>query len=152
MVDKNALNRPPTNARGSSRLNAQRFLIALLTKGPMRALIVKVEANAAGFAWATIRRTKSDLGIKSVKISMGSGWVWALPTEGAQYESKMLTQFGDHGTGAKLKQQRCECCGVLECVDDPITEFEATTKVLLHRRCWRGWYENQHSERSKNGD
>ena len=149
MVEKNALTRSPTNARGSSRLNAQRFLIALLTKGPMRAPLVKVEANAAGFAWASIRRTKSDLGIKSVKISMGSGWVWALPTEGAHRESKMLIQYCDNGTGGNLKPQRCECCGVHESTDDPIMEFETATKVSLHRRCWRNWYENQHSERSK---
>jgi hypothetical protein len=65
---------------------AEEFLRDLLAGGPVAAVEVKREANAAGFSWATVRRARVKLGVQSIRVAeSGDGlggrghWVWSLP-------------------------------------------------------------------------
>jgi putative DNA primase/helicase len=85
---------------GKSALEeAKQFLIDLLADGGMGPKEIRKAADDAGLTWATVRRAKGLLGIKSCKAGMDAGWVWALPkvlrcSEGAQ-ASGMSTFGGD---------------------------------------------------------
>jgi hypothetical protein len=64
---------------------AQAFLRDLLVAGPLAANTVRAQAEEAGFAWATIRRAKHQLGVEVVRESIGGTgdgrWLWSLPKE-----------------------------------------------------------------------
>ena len=58
---------------------ALEFLRDELATGPQSAQAIKKAAAAAGVSWATIRRAKDELKIRSVKGSLQDGWFWELP-------------------------------------------------------------------------
>jgi hypothetical protein len=59
------------------------FLRELLAGGPLLSNNVRERAEAAGFAWSTIRRAKDQLGVLAVRESEGGTgagrWLWSLP-------------------------------------------------------------------------
>jgi putative DNA primase/helicase len=79
------------DGEGGSLGDAKRFLLDLLSDGPMTVKAVKADADGAGYSWATIRRAKDMLGVKAVKeggfFAKGKQqWLWRLSAEGAQDE------------------------------------------------------------------
>ena len=58
---------------------AAEFLAGLLADGPVRAKEIKADADGAGFAWRTMQRASSNLGVEKRKLGVKEGWEWALP-------------------------------------------------------------------------
>lgn len=94
-----------------ARDGAAEFLMELLQPGPMATEEIKTEAKDAGFAWATLRRAKDEVGAKSRKAGFeDSRWFWALPDpkpvegahEGAQ-ASPNKKQVNTFATGEHLR-------------------------------------------------
>jgi len=67
-----------------AREDAKGFLLTILTGGDIAATRIREEAGSAGISMATLRRAKSELGVKTVRQSTagdakGAGqWVWTL--------------------------------------------------------------------------
>jgi hypothetical protein len=59
------------------------FLRDLLAGGPLPTNEVRARAEAAGFAWAMMRRVKNKLGVEAVRRSEGNvgdgEWLWSFP-------------------------------------------------------------------------
>jgi hypothetical protein len=64
---------------GHTQNNAESWLEELLSSGPTPQQRVEAEAKSENFSWATIRRAKHALGVRSRKASIGGGWLWELP-------------------------------------------------------------------------
>lgn len=65
-----------TGDEAEERSEAERFLLAELTHGPIGVADLRKRANAAGMSWDALKRVKSRLGIESAKPDFRSGWVW----------------------------------------------------------------------------
>lgn len=67
-------------ATAAPRGDAIEWLRDLLAAGPMPVGTIKEEAAAAGFAWRTIQRAKTEAGIRAEKSGFADGvWMWRLP-------------------------------------------------------------------------
>jgi putative DNA primase/helicase len=77
-----------SNNEGQTAMKeAMEFLRDELAASPQAAQDIKKAATSAGFSWATIRRAKDELKIRSVKGGLQDGWFWELPkvfNEGGQ--------------------------------------------------------------------
>ncbi|SDG72190.1 AAA family ATPase [Propionivibrio dicarboxylicus] len=71
------------DGEGGTLADAKRFLADLLSDGPLPTKTIKVDADGAGYSWATIRRAQKALGIEPAKEGMKAGWVWRMPGQGA---------------------------------------------------------------------
>lgn len=87
-----AADEPASEGEGGALADAKVWLADCLTDGPKPQSEVMQLAAVDGHSKATIRRAKEALGVKSIKEGMGAGWRWALPSEGAQENAKVLTQ------------------------------------------------------------
>jgi putative DNA primase/helicase len=67
--------------RAPARAEAANFLRELLKNSPVASEQIKIEAKAAGVAWAAVRRAKEDLRIVPRKSGFGENarWCWVLP-------------------------------------------------------------------------
>jgi hypothetical protein len=81
-----AMSNPADSDDRSALEEAKDFLCILLSRGPVPAQQVAVEAKEAGHAWPTVRRAQHALGIKPHKDGMKGRWLWSLSsnTEDAQ--------------------------------------------------------------------
>jgi putative DNA primase/helicase len=69
---------------GDSRDELKRMLTDILKDagGTMPTKALQAEVRDAGHSWDVAKRLKKDLGIESVKLSMGGPWVWRLQKVG----------------------------------------------------------------------
>ena len=75
-----------SDSDGDSVSDAKRFLLDLLADGPQPTKVIKVDADGAGYSWATIRRAQKALGIDSTReggIGKAGSWRWSLARTGA---------------------------------------------------------------------
>jgi hypothetical protein len=72
---------------GSAITEAKGFLREELADGAKSPEEIKKVAESAGLSWATVRRAKMVLKIKSIKSGLADGWLWRLP-EDAQPDAK----------------------------------------------------------------
>jgi Mrp family chromosome partitioning ATPase len=72
--------------------DAKAFLRDLLGGERKPVKDIQKAASAAGHSWATVKRAKAQLRVEAAKTGMEGGWVWQLPAEGAQEESKVLNK------------------------------------------------------------
>lgn len=72
------LDNSPRRKQGRTQDDAERWLGELLADGPMLQQRIESRAKSEGFSYATIRRAKGALGIKSKKSAMDGGWTWHL--------------------------------------------------------------------------
>jgi len=66
-------------AGGSTAKRAREFLQERLRSGPVKADDLVEEAKQEGISFATLRRAKKELGIKSRKGGFDGEWIWELP-------------------------------------------------------------------------
>ena len=78
--------------------DAERFLLELLSNGPVEVKAIENEAEKAGYSWATIRRAKGGMPINSKKGGFDGSWFWSISedaqSEDAQTPYKTLSTFG----------------------------------------------------------
>jgi putative DNA primase/helicase len=69
---------------GDSRDELKRMLTDILKDagGTVPTKVLQAEVRDAGHSWDVAKRLKKELGIESVKMSMGGPWVWRLPKFG----------------------------------------------------------------------
>lgn len=60
---------------------ASSYLLGRLANGPVSTEDIRVDSEANGYSWATIRRCKETLGVKAVKTTMRGGWTWQIPAK-----------------------------------------------------------------------
>jgi len=83
---------PTDQEDAGAESEAREWLADLLAHGPVPAGEALRQARQAGIAERTLRRAKSDLGVRSVKAGMGAGWAWTLPPEGCQAPESVRDQ------------------------------------------------------------
>jgi putative DNA primase/helicase len=66
--------------------DAIEFLVSQLGNGPVPVLDIQASARDGCFSWATVRRAKDTLGIKSHKPTLMGGWYWELPNRHRKHE------------------------------------------------------------------
>jgi hypothetical protein len=71
----------------TAKREAREFLLERLEAGPVNSDDLVEEAKQEGIAFATLRRAKKDLGIKSRKQrgDVAGVWTWELPPKNAPY-------------------------------------------------------------------
>ena len=74
---------------------AEEFLTASLSDGPVLAREIFARAESEGIAETTVKRAKKNLGVQSYKPTLEGGWVWDLP---AVHETTRISpgQEGGH--------------------------------------------------------
>ena len=60
---------------------AKDFLRAVLSGGDVLCNEVKEQAQEASIKWATLRRAKDALGVRSTKGKFDGKWYWRLPSD-----------------------------------------------------------------------
>lgn len=79
VVDRNLDELMSANgAGGLSVKNASKWLREKLADGAQSVSQLKTDAEEEDFSWATIKRAKKSLAIKSSKSGLDSGWLWEL--------------------------------------------------------------------------
>lgn len=75
-----ALSPPQPDGEHSERDEAAHWIEETLADGPVPVENLRRAARLAGLSWATLRRAKSTLGVKALKVGFGKGahWVWHL--------------------------------------------------------------------------
>lgn len=69
-----------SEAKGTAFLEAKDWLSDFLLKEPKTAKEVQWAGREAGHSFATLRRAKEAICVKSVKNSLTGGWTWTLPS------------------------------------------------------------------------
>jgi putative DNA primase/helicase len=67
---------------------AAEWLREVLADGPVAVAKVRAEADAAGFAWMTVRRARDELEVITGKMGFDVGWAWRLPRKAAGDEGE----------------------------------------------------------------
>jgi putative DNA primase/helicase len=62
----------------STRTEAVEWLTSQLQEGAQAVTFLQEQAKKDGFSWATVRRAKDKLPIRSYKLSLEGGWAWEL--------------------------------------------------------------------------
>ena len=68
----------PENDDGTTAAGVDGFLRRLLADGPLPAKTIRADADGAGYAWSTVQKSATRLGVDRRKEGMKGGWVWAL--------------------------------------------------------------------------
>lgn len=74
------------DADGGERADAEQFLRDLLADGPVPSRQVRIDADGAGYSWATIRRAQKSLGVEAIKEGQpgrSQRWLWSLSSGAA---------------------------------------------------------------------
>lgn len=101
------------NERPNAMVRAKAFLCELLAGGPVPQKTVKVDAEAAGHSWSTIRRASDNLGVWTAKVRKNEpgwpGWTWNLPASDQanllSEQHEHVEQVEQHGQLAQLAQE-----------------------------------------------
>jgi hypothetical protein len=72
----------PEGPERGKRERAQEWLSALLKSGSRGEQEIRSLSEAEGFSYATLRRAKNALRVKSRKGTFGGAWIWSLPEDG----------------------------------------------------------------------
>jgi hypothetical protein len=88
-----------TNTGGRSALvEAEEFLKEMLAGGPVPVSELQAEVKAAGLSWATLRRAKNRLEVRSYRQSQGGDgeghWYWSL--QDAHPDARCSSSEGEH--------------------------------------------------------
>lgn len=106
----------PENADGSTAAGVDGFLRGLLAEGPQKASVIKADADGAGYAWSTIQKSASRIGVERRKDGMKGGWVWALAApsqsrrrhEGAEESRQMVRESSTPSDPTMAPSDDCE--------------------------------------------
>lgn len=97
LTSRDVLATPLDKEGMSAKDDAVEFLRTELGDGPVSAKAIEELARQAGISDSTLRRAKTDLGVRSRKDDFGDGakWLWTLPNEDAQGDQAGMSVFVD---------------------------------------------------------
>lgn len=101
--------RPDVTEADKPRDAAKEWLQDVLGNGPIGTTQMQAMTREAGFAWATVRRAKDELGIKPSKTRFDGGWEWALPKVLTESEDAHTNTVSTLGDGEHLRADRDTC-------------------------------------------
>lgn len=87
LATENANEKKKPGPEPKARNQAVEWLQDLLRSGPMLVATIRDEAGKAGYAWRTVQRAASDMGVKPYREKFGGAWTWRIPTEHAGQDS-----------------------------------------------------------------